>query len=65
MSKRKQHKNKKLKATMEYLKVQRGLDRQVYFESGGELCRWRGVHTVQKNKKKEKARRKCRGRWDG
>ena len=65
MSNRKNRKNKKLKATMEYLKIQRGLDRQAYFEAGGELSRWRGLHTVQKNKKKEKARRQCRGRWRG
>lgn len=42
----------------------RGIDRREHFSNGGSLHDWRGgLHTVQKDKKKEKSRKACRGRY--
>ena len=54
--------DKKLKAQ---LAAQRGLDRAAHFANGGTVAAWRGRHTVQKDRKKEKDRRACRGRYRG
>ena len=43
-------KSKRTQKVLEQIKAQRGLDRQHFFEDGGELARWRGVHLVQRNK---------------
>ena len=48
MSKKSKHTQKML----DQVKAQRGLDRKDYFESGGELARWRGIHLVERNKTK-------------
>jgi hypothetical protein len=45
-------KSKRTQKVLEQIKAQRGLDRQHFFEAGGELARWRGVHLVQRNKAK-------------
>ena len=43
------------------VKAQRGLDRVAHYAAGGSTSEWRGLHTVQRNK-----RRYCRsqGRQD-
>lgn len=42
----------------------RGIERKQHFSNGGSLHDWRGgLHTVQKDKKKEQSRRACRGRY--
>jgi hypothetical protein len=43
-------------------RAQRGLDRKSFFEEGGEMVRWRGLHFVQPDKKKKKNKHTCRGR---
>lgn len=59
-------KNKKeIKRIKKELAIQRGIDRKHFFENGGELSQWRGVKVVYKNKKKEKNRKKCRGKYHG
>jgi len=42
--------SKKVNNILAQVKVQSGLDRKKYFENSGELTRWRGIHTVQRNK---------------
>jgi len=49
MAKKSKHDNKKV---LDHLAAQGGLDRKHYFEAGGEMTRWRGLHLVQRNKKK-------------
>jgi len=45
-------KSKRIQKVLEQIKAQRGLDRKHFFEEGGELARWRGVHLVQRDKTK-------------
>lgn len=45
-------KSKRIQHILNQVKAQRGLDRKQYFEEGGELARWRGVHLVQRDKTK-------------
>jgi len=47
---------------LENVRAQRGLDRKAFFAEGGEMVRWRGLHTVIPDKKKKKNKRECRGR---
>ena len=49
MAKKSKHSNKKV---LDQLAAQGGLDRKHYFDNGGEMVRWRGLHLVQRNKKK-------------
>ena len=55
-------KNKRNQKVIAHVKAQRGLDRKHFFEEGGELARWRGVHTVQQDKKKKANKHACRGK---
>ena len=34
------------------VKAQSGLDREKFYKDGGEAARWRGLHKIEKNKKK-------------
>ena len=54
-------KSKEQQRIIDGLKKQRGLDRQSFFEGGGELSRWRGLGFVQKNKKKYTRKSKHKG----
>jgi hypothetical protein len=45
---------------IEHVKAQRGLDRERFFDEGGELCRWRGVGTVEVDRKKKANKNACR-----
>jgi len=47
---------------LDNVRAQRGLDRKAFFEEGGEMVRWRGLHTVRQDKKKKKNKHACRGR---
>lgn len=38
----------------------RGVERAQHFASGGSLPAWRGVHQVQRDRKREASRRACR-----
>jgi hypothetical protein len=55
-------KNSQHKKAMKRIKAQRGLDRQDFYENGGEACRYRGLRLVQENKIKKKNKQACRGR---
>jgi len=56
-------KSKRAQKVLAQVKAQAGLDRQHYFEEGGELVRWRGLHQVQRNKKKYTRKSKHRGQY--
>ena len=45
-------KSKRTQRVLEQIKAQRGLDRQHFFDDGGEMVRWRGLHLVQRDKTK-------------
>ena len=57
-------KSKDQKSIIENLKRVRGVDRKVFFESGGELARWRGLGNIQKNKKRFTRKTKHKGKYD-
>ena len=56
-------KSKRTQKVLNQVKAQRGLDRKHYFEEGGELARWRGVHTVTRNKTKYTRKSKHKGSY--
>jgi len=56
-------KSKRTLKVLDQIKAQRGLDRKHYFEEGGELARWRGVHTVERDKTKYTRKSKHKGRY--
>jgi len=42
------------------LRGQAGLDREAFFAAGGEMVRWRGLHLVQRDRKKQENKNRCR-----
>lgn len=42
--------------------VARGKDRELFFAEGGTAAEWRGIRTVQKDRKKDRSKNACRGR---
>jgi len=58
MSKRQQ--KAALKRKLEALRGVNGVHRATYFEKGGDLAGWRGRSSVQKDKRKESNKRRCR-----
>jgi len=63
MSKR-NNKNRKNK-TVAHIKVQRGLDRQHFLDTNGDIKQWRPPRIVIQDKKKARIKRACRGKWHG
>ena len=59
---KKQMNKKECKKIVDDIKRIRGLDRKAFFETGGELSRWRGLGFVQKNKKRFTRKTKHKGR---
>ena len=55
-------KSKRTQKVLAHVKAQRGLDRKHYFEEGGEMARWRGLHLVQRDKTKYTRKSKHKGR---
>jgi len=55
-------KNARVQQIMAHTRAQAGLDRKHFFASNGDLAQWRGRATVQKDRKKEEVRKKCRGK---
>jgi hypothetical protein len=56
-------KSKRIQKVLNHIKAQRGLDRKHYFEEGGEMIRWRGLHTVQRDKTKYTRKPKHKERY--
>ena len=58
----KKEKNERLDRVRDHLKAQAAIDRREFFANGGELVRWRGLHTISTDKCKRDNKRACRGR---
>ena len=56
-------KSKRVQKVLDQTRAQRGLDRKHYFEEGGEMVRWRGLHLVQRDKTKYTRKSKHKGRY--
>ena len=56
-------KSKRTQKVLDQIKAQRGLDRKHYFEEGGEMVRWRGLHMVQRDKTKYTRKPKHKERY--
>ena len=56
-------KTKRTQKVLDQIKAQRGLDRQRYFEEGGEMVRWRGLHMVQREKTRYTRKTKHKGKY--
>jgi hypothetical protein len=52
--------HKKNRKVLDYVARQSGLRREEHFAMGGTVEEWRGRHSVQVDKKKEKSRKACR-----
>lgn len=55
----------KFKIQIDAIRADGGLRRKAHFASGGDLAGWRGVHSVQKDRRKEASRKACRTRIRG
>ena len=55
----------KNKKQLKHLASIRGKERELYFKEGGELCRWRGLGFVSKDKKKHANKKACRKKYRG
>ena len=56
-------KSERSERVLNQIKAQRGLDRKHFFEEGGEMVRWRGLHLVQKDKTRYARKSKHRIRY--
>ena len=56
-------KSKRTRKILAQMKAQAGLDRKQYFEDGGEMVRWRGLHLVQRDKTKYTRKTKRKERY--
>lgn len=56
-------KSKRIQKVLAQTRAQRGLDRKHYFEEGGEMVRWRGLHLVQRDKTKYARKPKYKVRY--
>ena len=57
---------KQRKAQLKVIKAVAGLDRKRHFENGGSLVAWRGgTRTVTVDRRKQRNKRACRGKWKG
>ena len=63
MSKR--NRKNRNKQTVAHIKAQRGLDRQHFLETNGDMKQWRPPRIVIQDKKKSRNKRACRGKWHG
>jgi len=60
MAKRK--KNARRDMVLDHIRAQAGIDRAEFFANGGELARWRGLHLVRQDRKKNANKKSCRGK---
>jgi hypothetical protein len=58
--KRLKTKGERAQRALDNIKAQRGLDREAFFAEGGEMVRWRGLHLVQRDRKKQANKNLCR-----
>lgn len=50
------------KRTLDAVREIRGFDREAHFKAGGTLTEWRGIHTVQGDRKRINDKMACRRR---
>ena len=65
MSKKNKIQRKQQKQQLSQIKAQRGLDRQHFIETNGDMKQWRPPVIVVPDKKKRKNKRACRGKYRG
>lgn len=63
MSKRNNKKQVKMK--LKQLRAQRGLDREHFLETNGDMKQWRPPRIVIPDKKKQKNKKACRRKYHG
>lgn len=56
-------KNKQNKTKLKQLKVQRGLDREYFIETNGDMKQWRPPRIVIPDKRKQKSKKYCRRKY--
>lgn len=61
MARIKRHQRKGSNKVLAQIKAQRGLERDRYFEEGGELSRWRGLRLRIEDEVKKRNKNACRG----
>jgi len=61
----KRNQNNKRKEIIANIKAQRGLDRQHFLETNGDMKQWNPPVTVVPDKKKKRNKKACRGKWHG
>ena len=64
MTKKTKH-YRKDKQAISHVKKQRGIDRQEFIDTNGDMKQWIPVHRVASDKKKSKNKRACRGKHRG
>ena len=58
----KRWKNKEHATLLDDAAAARGADRELFFAEGGTAVEWRGIRTVQRDRKKDRSKKACRGR---
>ena len=61
----KKNRKNRNKQTVAHIKAQRGLDRQHFLDTNGDMKQWRPPRIVIQDKKKSRNKRACRGKWHG
>lgn len=61
----KRNRKNRTKQIIKDIKAQRGLDRARFLEENGDMKQWIPPRIVIPDKRKARARRACRGRWNG
>ena len=61
----KRNRKNKNQKTIAHIKAQRGLDRQHFLETNGDMKQWIPPRIVIPDKRKARSRRACRGKWNG
>lgn len=56
---------RKNKQVISHVKKQRGLDRQEFLETNGDMKQWIPPRIIIQDKRKTKNKKACRGKWDG
>ena len=64
MAKKTKH-YRKNKQAISHVKKQRGLDRQAFIESNGDMKQWFPPRRIACDKKKSKNKKACRGKYRG
>ena len=61
----KRNRKNKSNNTVAHIRAQRGLDRQHFLETNGDMKQWRPPRIDVPDKRKARNKRACRGKWNG